>query len=121
MPSYTGSCHCGAVRFAFEREAPITSAYACDCTLCHKKNAAMTDAHESRFRILAGEEMLTLYQWNTGTARHTFCKRCGIYPFHKMRIRPDHYGINIFCIDGLDARAVPLTVFPGQTLSVKTG
>lgn len=117
MPSYTGCCHCGAIRFAFDRSEPITAAYGCDCSICRKKNAVMTEAHERDFRILAGEDMLALYQWNTGAARHYFCKRCGIYPFHKMRTRPDHYGINIFCIDDFDATCIPVTAYPGHTLS----
>ena len=117
MASYTGSCHCGAVRFAFERTEPITEAYGCDCSICSKKNAVMTDAHERNFRIVAGEDMLTLYQWNTGTAKHYFCKRCGIYPFHRMRTRPDHYGVNVRCIDGLEAARLPVTVYPGSDLS----
>ena len=44
-------------------------------------------------RAIAGEDKLTLYQWNTKIARHYFCSVCGIYPFHRKRSMPDHYGI----------------------------
>lgn len=60
MPIYSGSCHCGAIRFEIDTE--ITDLYTCDCSLCSKKNALMTSVHESRFKLVAGEDKLTLYQ-----------------------------------------------------------
>ena len=120
MPSYTGSCHCGAVRFAFEMPQEIRSASTCDCTLCRKKHAAMINVPVADLKITQGEDMLTLYQWNTMTARHYFCKRCGIYPFHRMRTDPGRYGINVFCVDGLDFSQVEIEPyeFPGSRLSL---
>jgi hypothetical protein len=41
----------------------------------------MVKVHESRFRLLSGEDSLTEYQFHTQTARHFFCKVCGICPF----------------------------------------
>ena len=52
--------------------------------------------------IQQGDELLTLYQWNTHTARHYFCKICGIYTFHQRRTDSSVYGINIGCFDDLD-------------------
>ena len=52
--------------------------------------------------IQQGDDLLTLYQWNTHTARHYFCKICGIYTFHQRRTAPLVYGINIGCFDNLD-------------------
>lgn len=86
-----GSCHCGAVRFEIETDFPELTT--CNCSICRRKNALMVKVHESRFRLLAGEECLTLYQFHTFTAKHYFCKVCGIYPFHRKRVTPDHFGI----------------------------
>lgn len=116
MPTYAGSCHCGAVRF--EIEADITDLYTCDCSLCRKKNALMTSVHESRFKLVAGEEKLSLYQWNTGVARHYFCSMCGIYPFHKKRSMPDHYGINVQCLADFDPQSVPQRRADGATMTM---
>jgi hypothetical protein len=116
MTLYRGSCHCGAVQF--EIDAEITELTMCDCSLCSKKNALMCAVHESRFKLLAGEDKLSLYQWNSGVARHYFCSACGIYPFHKKRSMPDHYGINARCLDGFDTNSVPLRQAEGKSMSM---
>lgn len=116
MPVYRGSCHCGGVQF--QVDADITELYTCDCSLCSKKNALMTNLHESRLQVLSGEDKLTLYQWNTKIARHYFCSVCGIYPFHRKRSMPDHYGVNVRCLDGLDTSTIPVRAAEGKGMSL---
>lgn len=87
----TGSCHCGAVRFRVD--ATIVELTTCDCSLCVKRNAVMAKVPERALKVLAGEDRLTLYQWNTRRAKHYFCSQCGIYVFHRKRSAPDHFGI----------------------------
>ncbi|MBT3910706.1 MAG: GFA family protein [Rhodospirillaceae bacterium] len=116
MQTYKGSCHCGAV--VFEIDTDFTKFTKCDCSLCTKKNAVMTKVHESRFRLLRGENSLGLYQWNTRVARHNFCTQCGIYTFHRKHAAPDHYGINVYCLDNADLSGVPTNEVDGLTMSV---
>jgi hypothetical protein len=116
MPLYRGSCHCGAVQFEIETE--ITDLYVCDCSLCSKKNALMTSVHEDNFKLIAGEDKLSLYQWNAKIARHFFCSVCGIYPFHKKRSMPDHYGVNVRCLAGFDHTSIAVRRADGKTMSV---
>ena len=115
-PTYHGSCHCGAVRFTVE--GPIDEAYTCDCSLCSKKNALMATVHESRLTITAGEDKLGLYQWNARIAKHYFCTQCGIYPFHRKRSMPDHYGINLKALDDFDWAALPVRAAEGQGMPI---
>jgi hypothetical protein len=116
MPIYHGSCHCGAVRFTVEGE--IAEGYVCDCSLCTKKNALMANVHESRLKITAGEDMLGLYQWNARIAKHYFCKQCGIYPFHRKRSMPDHYGVNLKALDDFDWTSVPVRAAEGKDMPI---
>ncbi|WP_458194069.1 GFA family protein [Bradyrhizobium sp. UFLA05-153] len=58
MPTYQGSCHCGAVTFRLVSE--ISELTTCDCSLCRQKNALMTKVHESALTILSGEELLSV-------------------------------------------------------------
>lgn len=116
MPRYHGTCHCSAIRF--EIDAEITDLYMCDCSICRKRNALMTSVHESQFKLVAGEEKLSLYQWNTGVARHHFCSVCGIYPFHRKRSMPDHYGINVRCLDDFDPAGMPVRGAEGRGMSL---
>ena len=113
----SGSCHCGAVRFSIE--GSVTELTTCDCSLCAKRNALMAKFPEEALRVTAGEALLTLYQWNTRRAKHYFCSRCGIYTFHRKRAAPDHFGINIFCLEGFDVRSVLVRATEGANMTVE--
>lgn len=113
----SGSCHCGAVRFEVSGE--IAELTTCDCSLCVKKNAVMAKVHESALTITAGEAALSLYQWNTRRAKHYFCSRCGIYTFHRKRSAPDHYGVNIFCLDDFDPSSVAIRATQGVDMTLE--
>ena len=97
-----GSCHCGSV--TFEVHAAPRGARRCNCSICRRKGAIMLTASEAEFKLLSGADNLGLYQWNTKTARHYFCKTCGIYTHHWRRSAPE-FGYNSGCIDDLDPAA----------------
>ena len=111
LQTLRGSCHCGAVRFEIETDFPELTT--CDCSICKRKNALMVKVHESVFRLLQGAESLRLYQFHTMTAKHYFCGVCGIYPFHRKRSAPDHYGVNVFCLEGFDPEGIPVRATVG--------
>jgi hypothetical protein len=115
MRAHAGRCHCGAVRFEIETEFPELTT--CDCSICRRKNALMVKVHESRFKLLAGAVALTEYQFHTKTARHVFCKVCGIYPFHRKRVTPDYLGINVFCLDNFEPDGIPVRRTTGKEMA----
>ena len=106
LKNYEGSCHCGSVRFEIETDFPELTT--CDCSICRRKNALMVKVHESQFKLLSGEDFLSEYQFHTHTARHFFCRVCGIYPFHRKRVTPDYLGINVFCLHDFDPSGIPV-------------
>ena len=114
---YKGSCHCGAVQF--QVDARITELTTCDCSLCAQRNALMAKVPESALAVLEGEDMLTLYQWNTRRAKHYFCRRCGIYVYHRKRAAPDHYGVNALCLEGLAVKSLPVRSTEGAAMTVE--
>ena len=115
LQRWQGSCHCGAVRFAVETDCPELTT--CDCSICRRKNALMVKVHQSAFTLLAGQEQLAAYQFHTRTAIHHFCKVCGIYPFHRKRVTPDFYGINVHCLEGFDAAGIPVRATVGAGMA----
>ncbi len=115
---HSGSCHCGNIKFTIESE--ISKLTTCDCSLCVKKNALMTKVHDSAFNLISGEESLSEYQWNMKIARHYFCKKCGIYTFHRKRSDPQYFGVNIFCLDNFDKSGVPTRATEGENMTVNT-
>ena len=73
---------------------------------------------KDQFKLVSGEKALGLYQWNTKTARHYFCRTCGVYTHHWRRSRPE-FGYNIGCIEGVDVRALPdIEIFNGQAMTL---
>jgi len=114
LQTYSGSCHCGAVRFEIDTDFPELTM--CDCSMCRRRNAVMVKVHESRFRLLAGEDALTEYQFHTRTAHHYFCKVCGMYPFHRKRVTPDHFGVNVHCLDDFSPDGIPLRQAVGAAM-----
>lgn len=109
---YRGSCHCQAV--TFEVEAPATlEVERCNCSLCAKAGFLHLIVPASRFQLLSGKESLTTYTFNTGVAKHTFCKHCGIKPFYTPRSNPDGIDVNVNCLDTAPA-SVEIIDFDGR-------
>ncbi|MBK1625511.1 GFA family protein [Afifella marina] len=108
----SGQCHCGAVRFEAELVDDLATARRCTCSFCRMRGAVAVSAVTGGVRILEGEAFLTRYRFNTGTAEHFFCSRCGIYTHHQRRSDPLQYGVNVACLQGLspfDFAEVPVT------------
>lgn len=114
---YQGSCHCGAVKFSYDGEE-ITRGLRCNCSICSRKGAMMSPEMipEQNLKIQAAEGALSLYQFGAKTAKHFFCRHCGIYPFHETARKAGHYRVNLGCIDELDTGAFEVDVFDGKHL-----
>lgn len=105
MSTYHGSCHCGRVTFAVD--ADISRVLDCNCSLCRKKGALYHPFIDpEQFQILSGEDALSMYQFNTMVAEHYFCKYCGIHLFHRHRVDPSKWGINVRSLDDVDLSAL---------------
>ena len=75
------------------------------------RGAIAVSAEKGGVRIIEGEEALTSYRFNTRTAQHFFCSRCGIYTHHQRRSTPDQYAVNVACLTGIspfDFEEVPV-------------
>jgi hypothetical protein len=113
----TGACHCGAV--TFEVDTPTAPAKRCNCSLCKRRGVAMSPPFlKAKLHILTGESELVSYQFNTMTAKHFFCKHCGIYTFHQTRSDPDYWRVNLGCLDGVDAYPADAEIADGASSSV---
>jgi hypothetical protein len=95
---YRGGCHCGAVRFEVEAQERIL-VQDCNCSLCAMTGFLHLIVPKSRFRLVKGEENITTYTFNTGVAKHMFCKTCGIKSFYVPRSNPDGIDVNVRCLD----------------------
>lgn len=105
---YPGSCHCGAVKFEIDAPEEI-EVEDCNCSICAKAGFLHLILPMSKFRLLYGADALTTYTFNSGVAKHTFCKVCGVKPFYTPRSNPDGIDINVRC---LDARPKSIRIVP---------
>jgi hypothetical protein len=112
LSEYQGGCHCGAVRFRIK--VRDHRALACNCSVCSKKGMVNLIVAAADFELLAGDDALSVYRFNTGTARHHFCRICGIHPFSRPRSHPDDYDVNLRCLDGDALERFSVTPFDGR-------
>lgn len=108
--THNGGCHCGAVAFEVDAPARITASD-CNCSICRMSGYLHLIVPRSRFRLLQGADVLTEYKFNTGTARHLFCGRCGVKSFYVPRSNPDGYSVNVRCLDPATIEHVEVQLF----------
>ena len=113
LVTHKGGCHCGAV--SFEVEAPSeVSVLDCNCSICRMSGYLHLQVPKSRFRLLRGEEALSTYTFNTGAAKHLFCKTCGVKSFYVPRSFPEGYSVNILCLDRTHIKNISVQPFDGE-------
>ena len=114
MKTYTGSCHCGDVKFEVDLE--LDHVRVCDCSICRKRGALNHRVTDEQIRVLTPLDEMTLYQWHTKTAKDYFCPRCGILPFRRPRTAPELWTVNVRCLDDVDLNELPVRDVHGSQL-----
>ena len=110
--THKGGCHCGAVTFEVKAPADL-DVLSCTCSMCSATGFRHLIVEGDDFEILTGEDNLTDYRFNTGTARHLFCKTCGVKPFYVPRSHPDGWSVNANCVDRATVRSINVSEFDG--------
>ena len=110
LRTHRGGCHCGRVRFEVEAPA-VLQVLDCNCSMCRMTGFLHLIVPASRFRLVAGEGDLAEYRFNTGIARHLFCRHCGVKGFYVPRSHPDGWSVNLRCLDRDTIEAVDIVPF----------
>lgn len=114
IKTYTGSCHCGAVRFEADLDLEAGTSK-CDCRFCLKTRNWSVITKPERLRVRAGEDALADYPPTESPIRHPFCRRCGVRAFsrgHLEELGGDYVSIRVACLD--DASPEELLAGPVQ-------
>ena len=72
--TYAGKCHCGAVRFEADIDLSQPT-YRCNCSICARTRFWPSIVAPDQFRLVAGEEELTEYRFNSMRNSHHFCRQ----------------------------------------------
>ena len=117
MPTYRGSCHCGAVAYDVTMDAPA-KAFACNCSICSRTGALLAFVPKEAFSMVKGADHLQDYQFGKRHIHHTFCKTCGIRSFANGTDDKgkESYAINLNCLHDFDEYALPVERFDGAAL-----
>ncbi|KAI5339611.1 hypothetical protein L3X38_018883 [Prunus dulcis] len=99
MVVHEGGCHCKKVRWRVQAPTGVV-AWSCNCSNCSMRGNTHFIVPADRFELLGdSEQFLTTYSFGTHTAKHKFCKVCGITSFYYPRSNPDGISITFTCID----------------------
>jgi catechol 2,3-dioxygenase-like lactoylglutathione lyase family enzyme len=110
----SGGCHCRRVRFRVELDmaSPLPELLDCNCSICTMKGFLHLIVDERRFAC-DDHDALATYTFGTHTAKHMFCRTCGIAPFYRPRSHPQSWDINARCLDAFDRAAWRVVPFDG--------
>jgi len=98
---HKAACHCGSVQLEIQLTDELNTIRRCSCSYCRMRGAVAASAQLDGIDFIKGEDILTLYQFNTKTAKHYFCSVCGIYTHHQRRSNPNQFGVNVACLEGI--------------------
>jgi hypothetical protein len=114
--TYTGGCHCGAVRFEAELDL-ANGGSMCNCTICVKIAAVTQLIKPAAFRLIAGEASLLSYEWGSRSGQRKFCKHCGVHSFATGTIEElggAYVSVHLNALDAHEPSSVAIKYWDGR-------
>ena len=97
------TCHCGEIEIQVDLKRNINELLRCNCSMCKRKGTMYSIIKKEDLKIIKGETKIKTYQFNTKVAKHHFCSECGTHTHNLRRSDPNTYGVNMGCIDEIEA------------------
>ncbi len=115
MTTYSGSCHCGKVRYQVTMD--LGKVISCNCSMCKRKGSLLAFAPAAQFTLQSGEDALTSYKFNKKVIDHLFCSTCGVTSFARGVGQDGKpvVAINARCLDGVDPASLDVMHFDGAS------
>ena len=122
-----GKCHCGNIRFLFERtqQQPQIAVRACSCTFCQMHGGVYTSDPGGKLDVyILDKGLVNKYQFGTKTAEFYICTRCGVVPVVSSEIEGNLYAVvNVNTFQNVDSSDLQqsTTNFEGETTTDRLG
>jgi hypothetical protein len=113
MTLHKGGCHCGKVQFTVEA-SPDVEANQCNCSICRMSGYVHLIVPKENFRLISGQDDIQTYTFNTGVARHMFCRHCGVKSYYVPRSHPTGISVNVNCLNPESIASLKVTPFDGE-------
>ncbi|HET8935795.1 MAG TPA: GFA family protein [Polyangiales bacterium] len=114
--TYSGSCHCGKVRY--EATTDLSNVIECNCSICSRAGYLLGFVPGDNFKLLSGEDSLSSYHFNKMKIDHKFCKNCGVRSFGQAKGKDGQpmYAINVRCLEGVDPKSLQIKQVDGKSI-----
>ncbi len=113
MTIHKGGCHCGRIRFEINAPAKL-EVNECNCSICRMSAYMHLIVRKNDFTLVSGKDDICTYEFNTGVAKHFFCRHCGVKSFYIPRSNPDGYSVNVRCLDPGTVESMTVESFDGR-------
>ena len=110
---HRGGCHCGRVQIEV-RAPPDLELLECNCSMCNRSGFLHLIVTAAEFRLLSGADDLVEYSFGTHTAKHRFCKHCGVKSFYVPRSHPDGFSVNARCLEATTVKSMTVRPYDGR-------
>ena len=115
--TYTGSCHCGNIKF--EVEGTLEQVIDCNCSICQRRGALHWFIARDQMKLLTPESNLSTYTFNKHLIRHRFCAQCGCAPYGEgvnPKTGAATAAINVRCLENVNLSSLKIMPFDGRRL-----
>ena len=82
--------------------------------MCRKRVPLHHFTTPDKFSFNGSDDVVGIYQWNTGNIRYAFCTTCGCSPFARGKgPNGPMVEINLGCVETIDPASLEITFFDG--------
>lgn len=113
---YSGSCHCGQIKFDVDGE--FEHVIECNCSHCSRKGYLLWFVPRIDLHVKSPVSELSVYEFNKHVIKHFFCPTCGCAPFG-FGVSPagtEMAAINARCLEGLEFFTLKRVQFDGRSM-----
>jgi hypothetical protein len=114
--TYSGGCQCGKVRYEVSME--LGEVISCNCSRCSRLGWLLTFVPAQDFKLLAGGDATSEFQFNKHLIHHLFCSTCGIQSFARGKAPNgvEMVALNVRCLDDVDIDSLKVKKVDGKSL-----